>query len=204
MLRATPYPDRVLSWPIALTVALALCAFLPAAGQAAQAAVAQGDGASQPTKISVEVRGRVPGLTKAELRRYVAERMNAAHLGAWQFLPAADASCRTTERVVWTFTTHPSATGTVRNYGFSHTMMQRLVEARHYVTMSVRLLLPSGDPAPAAGATTVVAGERDSNLAAEIAKLTDAVMSRAPVEGATGIASRANLPSATPCSHLLG
>jgi hypothetical protein len=130
--------------------------------------------------------------------------MNAAHPGAWRFLAATGKTCSATERVVWTFTTHPSATGTIRNYGFSHAMMQRLVESRQYVTMNVRLLLPSGDPASAAGATTVVAGEHDSSLAAEIVKLTDAVMSRAPAGTATHVASRIDLPSATPCSHLLG
>ena len=81
------------------------------------------------TPMAIETTGSVPGLGEAELGRYVAEQMNAARVG-WQFVVVPNASAQP-NRVEWSFTAGPSASGTVRTYGFSRAMMERLMPG-HY------------------------------------------------------------------------
>jgi hypothetical protein len=132
--------------------------------------------AEQPSAapMAVEITGSVPGLGGAELGRYVAEQMNAARVG-WQFAAVPNAASEP-NRVEWSFTTGPSATGAVRTYGFSRAMMERLVGAHHYVTIEAKLYYHGQYQTVMLGHVTIGAAVPDPDLTTLIGKMTRLVM----------------------------
>jgi len=127
--------------------------------------------------VAVETAGSVPGVAADDLNRFVTERMNKARLPAWQFRAAPASGGHADDRVEWAFKVDPSATGDVRTYGFSRAMMERLLAARHRVTIRVRLYLHGEYQTETLGQVTVGATAPDADLDAEILKLTQMVMS---------------------------
>ncbi|HUJ97695.1 MAG TPA: hypothetical protein VLV85_05570 [Stellaceae bacterium] len=124
--------------------------------------------------MAVETTGSVPGLDEAELGRYVAEQMNAARVG-WQFVAAANASAQP-NRVEWSFTAGPSASGSVRTYGFSRAMMERLMPAHYYMTVEAKLYWHGQYQTVMLGHVTTGVAMPDPDLTALIGKMTRLVM----------------------------
>jgi hypothetical protein len=159
----TEVTGRVFRLTMAMIVVLALGAL------AARAA-------DQPpaTPMAVEITGSVPGLDEAALGRYVAAQMNAARVG-WQFVVVPNASAQP-DRVEWSFTTGPSATGSVRTYGFSRAMMERLMPKRYYMTVQAKLYWHGQYQTVMLGHATTRAAVPDPDLTALIGKMTRLVM----------------------------
>jgi hypothetical protein len=135
---------------------------------------ARAAGQAPATPMAVKTTGEVPGLGEAELGRYVAEQMNAARVG-WQFVAAANASAQP-NRVEWSFTTGPSASGAVRTYGFSRAMMERLMPAHYYMTVEAKLYWHGQYQTVMLGHVTTGTAMPDPDLSALIDKMTRLVM----------------------------
>jgi hypothetical protein len=161
---------RIFRLPMAIAIALAL-GLLGARAAGTELAAKE---AASPTAMAVEISGSVPGLSQAELRRYVAEQMNATRVG-WQFV-AADKADEEPNRVEWSFTTGPSANGAVRTYGFSRAMMERLVGAHHYVTIEAKLYWHGQYQTVMLGHVTMGAAAPDPDLTTLIGKMTRLVL----------------------------
>lgn len=125
--------------PRAIAIALMLSIVTAASPGVADERSADATGAASPERVAVETAGEVPGVGEAELDRYVAQQMNAAGAGPWQFFADETSGAAPADRVEWSFTTGPSANGALRNYGFSRAMMARLLDAHHYVTVAAKL-----------------------------------------------------------------
>jgi hypothetical protein len=132
--------------------------------------------AEQPsaTPMAVEITGSVPGLGETELGRYVAEQMNAARVG-WQFAAVPNAATQP-NRVEWSFTTGPSASGAVRTYGFSRATMERLMPSRYYVTVEAKLYYHGQYQTVMLGHVTIGGAAPDPDLTTLIGKMTRLVM----------------------------
>lgn len=156
----------------------ALVGALSAGALAAPLALADpdvGGSAAPSTVVAVETAGSVPGIGEGQLDRYIADQMNAAHVGAWRFVPVKSAIPE--DRVEWSFTMAPSAMGAVRTYGFSRAMMERLIDAHHYVTIEAKLYWHGQYQTVMLGHATIGSGVQDPALTALIAKMTRLVMS---------------------------
>jgi hypothetical protein len=160
--------------------------------------------ADQPsaTPMAVETTGSVPGLGEAELGRYVAEQMNAARVG-WQFAAVPNAAAQP-NRVEWSFTIGPSASGAVRTYGFSRATMERLVPTRYYVTVEAKLYWHGQYQTVMLGHVTTGSAIPDPDLTALIGKMTRLVMAYRMSENSRrpGVASSAGAVLVSGSPHL--
>ncbi|HZB93408.1 MAG TPA: hypothetical protein VE397_18315 [Stellaceae bacterium] len=160
-------------------VLVAIAGTLALGALSASLALADPDVGGRPTEppslVAVETTGSVPGIGEGELERYVADQMNAAHAGVWKFVPVEAASPE--NRIEWSFTTAPSASGAVRTYGFSRAMMERLIDAHHYLTIEAKLYWHGQYQTVMLGHATIGAGLPDPALTELIARMTRLVMS---------------------------
>jgi hypothetical protein len=131
-------------------------------------------GQAPATPMAVETKGSVPGLDEAELERYVAEQMNAARVG-WQFVAVPNAAAQP-NRVEWSFSAGPSAAGSVRTYGFSRAMMERLMPAHYYMTVEAKLYWHGQYQTVMLGHVTTGVAMPDPDLTTLIGKMTRLVM----------------------------
>lgn len=132
--------------------------------------------ADEPQSIAVAASGSIPGISQQDLDPYVVGAMNASHVGGWHFEGAGAAGAQPSYRVEWTFSQNTYAAGTVRTYGFSRAMMQRLLGSRSFITIEARLFLGGQYQTLVLGHATVTEGARSTELADEIAKLSRQLM----------------------------
>jgi hypothetical protein len=180
MVSAMCRPRALFHLTIAMTVVLTLGTLNARAADQASA-----------TPMAVKTTGSVPGLGEAELGRYVAEQMNAARVG-WQFVAVSNAAAAP-NRVEWSFTTGPSASGAVRTYGFSRAMMERLMPAHHYMTVEAKLYWHGQYQTVMLGHVTTGTAMPDPDLSALIDKMTRLVMAypMSEIDRRPGVASGA-------------
>ncbi|HUC65061.1 MAG TPA: hypothetical protein VMA53_06525 [Stellaceae bacterium] len=182
---------RLFRLTMAMTVVLTLAALSARAADQPSAA-----------PMAVETTGWVPGFGEADLGRYVAEQMNAARVG-WQFAAVPNAAAQP-NRVEWSFTTGPSASGAVRTYGFSRATMERLMPTRYYVTVEAKLYWHGQYQTVMLGHVTTGTATPDPDLTALIGKMTRLVMAypMSENERRPGIASGAGAVLVSSPPHL--
>jgi len=162
---------------MAMAIALMLGVVSAASAGATDKRSTDATGAASPERVAVKTAGDVPGLGEAALGRYVAEQMNAAGAGRWQFFAEETAGAEPEDRVEWSFATGPSANGALRNYGFSRAMMERLLDAHHYVSVEAKLYWHGQYQSVMLGHVTIGPALPYPALTALIGKMTRLVMS---------------------------
>jgi hypothetical protein len=168
---------RVFRLSMAMAIALMLGVVSAASAGATDKRSTDATGAASAERVAVETAGDVPGLGEAELGRYVAEQMNATGARRWQFFADEKSDAAPEDRVEWSFTTGPSANGALRNYGFSRAMMERLIDAHHYVTVEAKLYWHGQYQSVMLGHVTIGPALPYPALTALIGKMTRLVMS---------------------------
>jgi hypothetical protein len=97
--------------------------------------------AAQPLTVAVVVQGSLPGIKDADLSRYVAETMTAGVEGPWRFAPSQRGAAPALNRIEWSIKSNASAEGSIRNFGFARTTIDRLMGAHQFLSIEVTLYL---------------------------------------------------------------
>lgn len=92
------------------------------------------------TDVSVQVRENLSGFNGNELTDFLVHAMMETHIGPWRFVPAGSGPS-SPDRIEWSFIPGAEAAGSVRTYGFSRAMMERLVGSSRVYTIEARLYL---------------------------------------------------------------
>lgn len=93
-----------------------------------------------PDTIYVQTRENLEGFNGGELPAFLAKTIAAAQAGPWHFAVAPSGKSPP-DRIEWSFVPGAEAAGTVRTYGFSRAMMERLVGSSRVFTIEARLYL---------------------------------------------------------------
>lgn len=155
-------PSTVSSWRRAARVAL--WALVTTLGQlVSAAAVASGT-------LEVEARDALPGFHLADLPRYLALQMAAAHLTDWRFEPASGSGLAA-DRVEWSFKLNPYAGGEVRTFVRPH-MAEKIFAAHRLITIEARLYLNGEYQTLVEKHAIIQGGPDDPDLAAAVESVT--------------------------------
>ena len=146
--------------------------------------------------------GSIPGMKANELAPFVAATMNAAKTGRWRFEPVpedeAASGDRPPNRIEWSFSFNPGASGAVRTFGFSQAQIERLVGVHRFVSIEVRLFLDGQYQTESFGQATVTNKAHDPHLTAEVEQLTRSLTDSQTVRSQTdgrGDAKEPKIPS---------
>jgi porin len=153
----------IIAWLVATSVSPSAQAS-PSSDTAPQAKV--------PVTLFVEASDKLPGFDRADVPRYLCERMAASRLAGWQFEPASPGLATPPNRVEWEFRLHLRAAGGV---GQLH-REKRLFGTRRLATIKVKLFLNGKYQGASCGEARIRGGPDDRDLAAAILKLTQSVL----------------------------
>jgi hypothetical protein len=93
----------------------------------------------QPLTVAIVAQGSLPGVKDADLNGFLADAMNAGVKGPWRFAPAGAA--KAPNRIEWAIRSMASAEGTVRNFGFARSAIERMTGAHQFLSIEVTLYL---------------------------------------------------------------
>jgi hypothetical protein len=175
-MRGIAYPPRLAPGPLAAAIAMSLCLLLAVAPVSRATAPVARVAAEAAQSVAVTVSGSIPGIREQDLAAYVAGTMNVSHIAPWHFEPARPAVAEPGYRITWTFKENSYAAGTVRTYGFSRAMMQRLIGSRSFISIEGKLFLNDEYQTAVLGNAMVSGGARSSELGNTIAELTRKLM----------------------------
>ena len=146
-------------WTVVLGLATAI---LP---QAASSEVA-------PLAVAVVAQGSLPGVKDADLNRFLAEAMNAGVKGPWHFEPALAGMAKVPNRIEWAIRSMASAEGTVRNFGFARSTIDRMMGAHQFLSIEVTLYLGGQYQTASHSEVSATKEARNPELIADIVRST--------------------------------
>lgn len=125
-----------------------------------------------PVILAIQASGRLPGFASADVPRYLAGRMAAAHLTGWRFEPASPGVAPAPNRVAWEFRLHLRAAGGVRH----HEREKQLSGTRRLIAIKARLFLNGEYQRASCGEAGIRGGFDDHDLAAAISQVTQSLL----------------------------
>ncbi|MGB8364976.1 MAG: hypothetical protein ACLQUZ_12450 [Rhizomicrobium sp.] len=154
----------------------------------AVAMAAPPDAAGPPVTIYVQARQNLEGFRGDELPNFLAQTMSGAQAGPWRFAAAAPAGAPRPNRVEWSFVPGADAAGSVRTYGFSRAMMERLVGSNRVYSIEARLFLNGQYEALASGQFRETEDPQNPELIQEVTVIARTLMAT------PGVIDRASKP----------
>ena len=126
----------------------------------------------QPLTVAVVAQGSLPGVIDADLNRFLADAMNAGVKGPWRFEPAPAGVAKTPDRIEWAIRSMASAEGTVRNFGFARSAIDRMMGAHQFLSIEVTLYLNDQYQTAAHSEVGATKEARNPELIADIVRST--------------------------------